>query len=241
MKPKKNPKADLSRRSILFFQIGMILMLFITWRAIEWKTYDREAIDTGMVDMDALEEEDVPITELNTPPPPPPPPPPPAPEIIEIVEDEEEVEETVIESTETNQEEIVEVEEVEVVEEEEEIGDVPFAVIEDVPIFPGCEGERNNEARKNCMSAKIQEFVDRRFNTGLGSDLGLSGINRIYVQFRIEKNGNVTVLGARAPHPRLQQEAERVVNMLPKMQPGKQRGQPVGVLYSLPIVFKVQD
>ncbi|NJW54918.1 energy transducer TonB, partial [Salinimicrobium oceani] len=103
------------------------------------------------------------------------------------------------------------------------------------------EKERKNDARKSCMSEKIQQFVDKRFNTGLGSDLGLSGINRIYVQFRIEKNGNVTVLGARAPHPRLQQEAERVVNMLPKMQPGKQRGQPVGVLYSLPIVFKVQD
>lgn len=241
MKPKKNPKADLSRRSVLFFQIGMILMLFITWRAIEWKTYDREAIDTGMVNMDDFEEEDVPITELNTPPPPPPPPPPPAPEIIEIVEDEEEVEETVIESTETNQDEIVEVEEVEVVEEEEEIGDVPFAVIEDVPVFPGCENQKNNQARKDCMSEKINEFVNRRFDTGLGSDLGLSGINRIYVQFRIEKNGNITVLGARAPHPRLQQEAERVVNMLPKMQPGKQRGQPVGVLYSLPITFRVQD
>ena len=241
MKPKKNKKADLSRKSILFFQIGMILMLFITWRAIEWRTYDREDIDTGMVDMDAFEEEDVPITELNTPPPPPPPPPPPAPEVIEVVEDEEDVEETIIESTETNQEEIVEVEEVEVVEEEEEIGDVPFAVIEDVPVFPGCENERNNQARKDCMSEKIQQFVNRRFDTGLGSDLGLSGVNRIYVQFRIEKNGDVTVLGARAPHPRLQQEAERVVNMLPKMQPGKQRGKPVGVLYSLPITFKVQD
>jgi periplasmic protein TonB len=241
MKPKKNEKADLSRRSVLFFQIGMILMLFITWRAIEWKTYDKEAIDTGMVDMDAFEEEEVPITELNTPPPPPPPPPPPAPEVIEVVEDEEEVEETIIESTETNQEEIVEVEEVEVVEEEEEIGDVPFAVIEDVPIFPGCEKERNNNARKECMSQKITEFVNRKFDTGLGSDLGLSGINRIYVQFRIEKSGDITVLGARAPHPRLQQEAERVVNMLPKMQPGKQRGKAVGVLYSLPITFRVQD
>ncbi len=240
MEPKKNPKADLSRRSVLFFQIGMILILLITWRAIEWKTYDREAIDTGMVNMDDFEEEDVPITELqNTPPPPPPPPP--APEVIEVVEDEEEVEETIIESTETSQEEIVEVEEVQEVEEEEEIGDVPFAVIEDVPIFPGCEGERNNEARKNCMSEKIQQFVNRRFDTDLGSELGLSGINRIYVQFRIEKNGNITVLGARAPHPRLQQEAERVVNQLPKMQPGKQRGQAVGVLYSLPITFRVQD
>lgn len=240
MEPKKNPKADLSRNSVLFFQIGMILILLLTWGAIEWKTYDREAIDTGMVDMDAFEEEDVPITELqNTPPPPPPPPP--APEVIEVVEDEEEVEETVIESTETTQDEIVEVQEVQEVEEEEEIGDVPFAVIEDVPIFPGCEGMRNNDERKACMSEKIQQFVNRRFNTELGSELGLSGINRIYVQFRIEKNGSITVLGARAPHPRLQQEAERVVNQLPKMQPGKQRGKAVGVLYSLPITFRVQD
>lgn len=241
MKSKKNPKADLSRRSVLFFQIGMIVMLFITWRAIEWKTYDKEAIDAGMVNMDDFEEEDVPITELNTPPPPPPPPPPPAPEEIEIVDDEEEVEETVIEDTESDQDEIVEVEEVEVAEEEEEIGDVPFAVIEDVPIFPGCEGMSNNDERKACMSQKIQQFVDRRFDTDLGSELGLSGINRIYVQFRIEKNGTITVLGARAPHPRLQQEAERVVSQLPEMEPGKQRGQAVGVLYSLPIVFRVQD
>lgn len=241
MKPKKNPKADLSKRSMLFFQIGMIVVLFITWRAIEWKTYDREAIDTGIVDMNAFEEEDVPITELNTPPPPPPPPPPPEPEVIEIVEDEEEVEETIIESTETSQDDIVEVEEVEVYEEEEEIGDVPFSVIEDVPIFPGCESETDNDARRACMSEKVQQFVNRRFNTDLGSELGLSGINRIYVQFRIEKDGSVSVLGARAPHPRLQQEAERVVDQLPDMQPGKQRGQAVGVLYSLPIVFRVQD
>lgn len=241
MKPKKNPKADLSKRSMLFFQIGMVVVLFITWRTIEWKTYDKEAIDTGIVDMNAFEEEDVPITELNTPPPPPPPPPPPEPEVIEIVEDDEEVEETIIESTETSQEDIVEVEEVEVYEEEEEIADVPFSVIEDVPIFPGCEGESDNEARRACMSEKVQQFVNRRFNTDLGSELGLSGINRIYVQFRIEKDGSVSVLGARAPHPRLQQEAERVVDQLPDMQPGKQRGQPVGVLYSLPIVFRVQD
>lgn len=241
MKPKKNPKADLRKNSRLYFQIGLILILFVTWRAIEWKTYDKEAIDLGLVDMNALEEEDVPITQLNTPPPPPPPPPPPAPEIIEVVEDEEEVEETVIQSTETNQEEIVEVQEVEVVEEVEEIADVPFMLIEDVPIFPGCEGLKNNNERKACMSEKVQEFVSRRFNTELGSELGLSGINKIYVQFRIEKNGSITVLGVRGPHPRLEAEAKSVVEKLPKMQPGKQRGKPVGVLYSLPITFRVQD
>jgi len=240
MKPKKNPKADLTKRSVLFLQLGLILVLFIAWQAIEWKTYDKDAINLGQLDLGDLDDEEIPITEiLNTPPPPPPPPP--APEIIEVVEDEEEVEEDVIESTETNQDEIVEVKEVVEAPVEEVIADVPFAVIENVPIFPGCENLSNNDQRKKCMSEKVQEFVQRKFNTDLGSQLGLSGVNRVIVQFKIDKNGNITDVRSRAPHPRLEQEAARVINSLPKMQPGRQRGKPVGVMYSLPIVFQVQD
>ena len=193
MEPKKNPKADLRKRSVLFFQLGLIAVLALTYITIEWKTYDNTAVDIGQLDLDDLDDEEIPITELNTPPPPPPPPPPPAPEIIEVVEDEEEIEETVIESTETDaEEEIVEVEEVEVVEEEEEIADVPFAVIENVPIFPGCESMKNNDQRKKCMSEKVSKLVNKKFNTELGSDLGLSGINRIFVSFKIDKKGNIT-------------------------------------------------
>jgi protein TonB len=240
MKPKKNPKKDLGRKSVLFFQIGLILMLLITWRAIEWKTYDKEAIDQGVVQFDQLEEEDVPITEIQTPPPPPPPPPP-APEVIEVVEDDVEIEEEIIESTEvTDEPEIVEVAEVEEGP-EEVIEDVPFTAIEDVPLFPGCEKYKTNADRKKCMSDKIKNFVNSKFNTDLGSELGLSGVNRVYVRFKIDRNGKVVGVQARAPHPRLQKEAERVVGMLPNMVPGKQRGKPVGVLYSLPIIFQVQD
>ncbi len=240
MEPKKNPKADLTKRSILFLQLGLILVLFITWQAIEWKTYDRDAIDFGQLNLDDLDDEEIPITEIQNQPPPPPPPPP-APEIIEVVEDEEEIEEDIIESTESNQKEIIEVREVVEAPVEEEIADVPFAVIENVPIFPGCESQTNNEARKKCMSEKVQEFVTRRFNTDLGSQLGLSGVNRVIVVFKIDKTGAITDVRARAPHPRLEQEAARVINLLPKMQPGKQRGKAVGVSYSLPIVFQVQD
>src|SRR5690554_5404279 len=240
MKPKKNPKADLRKRSMLFFQIGMILVLLITWQAIEWKTYDKEAIDIGQVDMNALEEEDVPITELQNTPPPPPPPPPPAPEVIEVVEDEVEVEETVIESTETSQEEkIVKVEEVFVEEVEEDI-EVPFAVIENVPVFPGCESG-NNEAKKACMNEKMSKFISSKFNTDLAGDLGLSGVQKISVFFKIDKTGEIVDIKARAPHPRLEQEAIRVVGLLPKMLPGKQRGKAVRVPYYLPIKFQVQD
>lgn len=240
MEPKKNPKADLNRNRTLYLQIGLIIVLFLTWQGIEWKTYDPDAIDIGQVNLDALEEEEIPITEMQNQPPPPPPPPP-APEVIEVVEDEEEVEETEIQSTETNLDEIVEVEEVVEAPVEEEVADVPFAVIEDVPIFPGCENMSNNAQRKKCMSEKITKFVNKNFDTDLGAELGLSGVNRVIVQFRIDEKGNIGQVRARAPHPRLEQEAARVINSLPKMKPGKQRGKPVGVMYSLPIAFKVQD
>jgi protein TonB len=157
MEPKKNPKSDLNRRSMIFFQLGMVLMLFITWRAIENKTYDKAEITQDMLNLGDELDEDIPITDQNIPPPPPPPPPP-APEVIEVIEDEADIEETIIESAEVNQEEeIMEIEDIEEVE--EEIGDVPFAVIENVPIYPGCEKKKNNAEKKKCMSEKVQKFV----------------------------------------------------------------------------------
>ncbi len=239
MEPKKNRKADVTKNSKLYLAVGLALMLFVSYQAINHKTYDKEAIDIGQLNLEDEIEEEVPMTQqLQTPPPPPPPPA--APEVIEVVEDEEEVEETVIESTETDmEEEIVEVEEVEIEEVEEDV-EVPFAVIENVPVYPGCE-KGNNAKKKACMSEKISKFVQKKFNTELAGELGLSGKQRISVIFKIDKNGNITGVRSRAPHPRLEKEAARVINMLPKMKPGKQRGKAVIVPYSLPIVFQVQD
>ncbi|MFD2822214.1 energy transducer TonB [Lacinutrix iliipiscaria] len=242
MELKKNPKANVGRNSTLYFLVGLVLMLFLTNYAINYKTYDKSAIDIGQLNLDEELDEEVPITEqIQTPPPPPPPPA--APEVIEVVEDEEEVEETVIESTETSQEEeIVEVEEVEEIEEVEEDIEVPFAIIENVPVFPGCESKKNNNERKKCMSEKISKFVNKKFNSELAQDLGLrSGKHRISIQFKVDKSGNVVGVAARAPHPRLEKEAVRVVSQLPKMKPGMQRGKPVTVPYGFPISLQVQD
>jgi len=241
MQAKKNPKADLSRWSNIFLLAGLALMLAISLTAVEWKNYDKSNLASDGLSLNDDLEEEIPITNTITPPPPPPPPPP-APEVIEVVEDEEEVEETIIESTETDQnEEIVEIEEIEEVE-EEEIADVPFAVIENVPIYPGCENAGNNNAKKKCMSEKVMKFVQKKFDNELANDLGLdSGRQRISVQFKIDNKGNVVNVRARAPHPRLEQEAIKVVKSLPKMTPGKQRGKAVGVLYALPIVFQVEN
>lgn len=241
MEPKKNPKSDVSRNSSIYFAVGLALMLLLTNLAINYKTYDKEAIDIGQLSMDDELEEEIPITEQQLTPPPPPPPPPVIPEEIEIVEDEKEVEETVIKSTETNQEEkIVRVEQVVVKEVEEDI-EVPFSVIENVPVFPGCESQKTNDAKRQCMSDKISDFVNKKFNTELAGELGLSGKQRINVMFKIDKSGEIVSVMARAPHPGLEKEAKRVIGLLPKMLPGKQRGKAVTVPYSLPILFQVQD
>ncbi|MDO9275930.1 MAG: energy transducer TonB, partial [Lutibacter sp.] len=166
------------------------------------------------------------------------------PEKILKVEDDVDIKETVIESTETNEFDAVSVnidkQIVAVVEEEEVVEDVAFVVIENVPIFPGCKGD-NTELRA-CFSDQITKFVTEKFNIDLASDLGLvpGSIQKIFVVFRIDKNGGITDINARAPHKKLQDEAIRVINLLPKMIPGRQRGRPVGVKYGLPIVFKVE-
>jgi len=242
MEPKKNPKSDVSRNSSIYFAVGLALMLAVTYLSINYKTYDKSAIALDSLNLDDELDEEVPITEQIVTPPPPPPPPPAAPEIIEVVEDEEEIEETVIESTETEMDtEIMEVEEVEVEEVEEDI-EVPFSVIENVAVFPGCEKKKGNAAKKACMNEKVNKFINKKFNTDLAGDLGLApGRKRIFVSFKVDKSGNIVSIGARGPHPGLEKEAKRVISQLPKMKPGRQRGKAVVMPFSIPIVFQVQD
>ena len=234
MQPKKSEKVDLTKNSSLYFVIGLSIILFISWQAIEWKTYKR-TYDYEALNVDDDDDEEIPITEQIKVPPPPPPPPPPAPEIIEIVEDEEEVEETVIESTETNEEEIVEI--VEVEEEELDI-DVPFAVIEDVPIFPGCERVKKSE-RRDCFQEKMNKHIRKNFRyPEIAQEMGIQG--RVYVNFIIAKDGKITNIRMRGPDKNLENEAQRIISRLPSMIPGKQRGRPVRVPFSIPITFRLQ-
>lgn len=233
MQPKKNPKVDLNKNSSLYFAIGLALVLFIIWRGIEWKSYDKSAYLYESLNVVDDDDEEIPITEqIKTPPPPPPPP---APEVIEVVEDEEEIEETVIESTETDQEEIVEVE---VLEEEFEDVDVPFAIIEDVPIYPGCENVPKSK-RRDCFQEQINKHIRRNFRyPEIAQEMGIQG--RVFVSFIISKDGTISNIRKRGPDKNLEREAERIIAKLPKMTPGKQRGRAVRVPFSIPITFRLQ-
>ncbi|MFP2995782.1 energy transducer TonB [Spongiivirga sp. MCCC 1A20706] len=236
MEPKKNPKADLNKDIGLYFAIGLCLALLLIYIGIEHKTYDPDEAFVGMMNVDEELEEEIPITEqLQTQPPPPPPA---APEVIEVVEDEEEVEETVVDDTESDQDEVVEdVEDVEVEEEFEDV-DVPFAVIEDVPVFPGCEGVPKSQ-RRACFQEKMQKHIKKNFRyPEIAQEMGVQG--RVYVNFVIQKDGSIGNIRMRSPDKNLGKEAQRIINKLPKMTPGKQRGRPVRVPFSIPITFKLQ-
>jgi protein TonB len=239
MEIKKSPKSNLENFSKIFMQIGLVLALFVTYVAIEQKTYDKVYGDLGSVNMNAEMEEEIPITERIEPEQPKTPPPP-TPEKIEIVEDEKEIVETVIESTETDETKKVVVNEiVEVKEVEEVVEDVNFMIIEDVPTFPGCTG--NNEARKACFSQMVQKHFVRKFNADLPNELGLSpGKKKVFIGFKIDREGNIVDIQTKAPHPKIKDEVDKVMRQLPKMKPGKQRGKPVGVKYSIPFTLVVE-
>ena len=124
-------------------------------------------------------------------------------------------------------------------EEEEVVEDVNFMIIEDVPTYPGCSG--NNQERKDCFSRMVQKHFGKKFNADLPNELGLSpGKKRVFIGFKIDKNGNVVDIKTRAPHPKIKDEVEKVMSQLPKMKPGKQRCKPVGVKYSIPFTLIVE-
>ncbi|GAL68610.1 energy transducer TonB [Jejuia pallidilutea] len=241
MIPKKNPELEVGRNSSLYFAIGLNVMLFFSWQAIEYKTYEKDDIKLDVVMMDSELDEEIPLVTMNTPPPPPPPPVV-MQESVQIIEDTEDVEETVFESTEASQDdliaEVISVEDVDVGEIEEDV-EVPFAVIEDVPLFPGCENVKKSE-RRNCFQQKMNAHVVKNFNypqTAL--DMGIKG--RVFVIFVISPEGEITKVRTRGPDKILEDEAQRIISKLPKMIPGKQRGKPVSVPFSLPINFKMAE
>lgn len=119
--------------------------------------------------------------------------------------------------------------------------DYPFEVVEFAPVFPGCEELPTNKQKAQCFSDKVKRVVSKKFNTDLGAELGLSGLQRIYVQFDVYKDGTIQNIKARATHPLLEKEAIRVVKKFPTMTPGRQRDTNVTVKYQLPIVFKVEN
>lgn len=244
MELKKNARARLENYSVLFLQLGLALALLLTYMAINIKTFDSDLGRQSNYFMPTEVDEEIPFIqkqeEIITPATAPL-----APEIIEVVKNNTKIVEVILQSTETNEniaikpavktENIQEVNEDEVV-----VDDIPFAVIEEVPVFPGCKGSKAE--KKACFNTQISLIVQKNFRGEIAQDLGLSpGVKKIFVLFTIDKNGDIANIKIRAPHKSLEAEAKRVVKLFPKMTPGKQRNRNVNVSYALPIAFKVLE
>lgn len=240
---KKNPKVDLEKYRFLFFLIGLVISLSLVIFLFNLKSYDKGYDTFAMEEPPSLEEVDVPITQREIPEAPPPP----IPEVIEIVDDEIDlVEELMIDVTETSQDEIIDwhrqEEVVSVGVEEEEPEEVlNFELVENVPVFPGCEAAADNNERKACFQAKIMRYVVDEFHyPEVAREMNIQG--KVFVKFVIEKDGsisNITVV--RGADPLLDEEAVRVIKSLPYIQPARQRGKPVRMSFVIPINAKLEQ
>ncbi|MBV2196991.1 MAG: TonB family protein [Flavobacterium sp.] len=246
MEVKKNPNVDPKRNSSLYFLVGLTAVLILTYVSIELKSEDPRTVVEKIEIVDNMmgDEEEVILTM------PPaqklPPPPPPAPEVIQVVDNKQIIEDKKIETTEVNENKPVVVaqtssnygDEGGTAEEIDE--ELPFAVIEDAPIFPGCENVPKNQ-RSACFEEQIRKFVgkNQQYPEKAMED-NIQG--RVSVVFVIDKDGSITNVQARGPKggELLEKEALRVISKLPKIKPGLQRGKPVKIKFSIPFVFRLQ-
>lgn len=222
MDVKKNPEVDPRKKSGMYFMVGAVIALAVMLLSFEWKVYEVKLQELGTLTLDIEEDELIPITQQELPPPPPPPPPA---QVIEIVEDDEEIEEEIeIEDSESDEDEVVEI--VEVEEEEEVAEEQIFMVVETQPSFPG-------------GPAKMYEYLGKKMKyPSIAKDNNIQG--RVYVSFVVEKDGSITdVKVLRGIGGGCDEEAIRVVKGMPSWSAGKQRGKAVRVRFNLPIVFKL--
>ena len=228
MEVKKSPKADLEGKKTSNLLIGAILTLAVLFVGFEWSERDKKVTTDSGIQEVVFEEEIIPITEQEQPKQAPPPPEAPkVEEVLEIMDNDSKVEESTIQASDDTQAAVeikytpVEVEEEEV--EEQQI----FQVVEEMPEFPGGMGECMKFLAKNIKYPTIAQ------------ENGVQG--RVIVQFVVNRDGSIVdPVVMRGVDPHLDKEALRVISLMPKWKPGKQRGKEVRVKYTVPVMFRLQ-
>ena len=226
MQLKKSPKASLEDKKLTYVLMGLVLVLSICYVAFEWT--EKEVTKYEVTDTEFFFEQEIDIQQTTQETPPPPPPPAPVEvEVLNVVEDDVEVEEIQINTEDDKDVEVVIAPPVEApVEEEEE--EVIFVVVESMPEFPG--GQQ----------ALFKYLADNVKYPVIAQENGIQG--RVICQFVVNKDGSIVdVVAVRSSgEPSLDKEAIRVIQSMPKWKPGKQRGKPVRVKYTVPVNFRLQ-
>ncbi len=226
MEEKKSPKADLENKKLMFTQIGLIISLALAWMVFEIKSYDKREIDESLLNREVvLDEEMTEITKQEEQKPQPVELPKQTTQ-LEIVQDDVEVEDIEI-NADVQQTEVIEEYVAPEIEEEEVVEQEIFQIVEEMPEYPG--GEK-----------KLLEYVGKSVKyPQIARESGIQG--RVFVNFVIEPDGSVSnVKVLRGIGGGCDEEAMRVIKSMAKWKPGKQRGKPVRVSYTLPVNFKLQ-
>ena len=249
---KKVPGKKLENFSVIFMQLGLVLVLFVVFISLEYKTEQKElvmnnSVDNGEVvhimDLDRpfVYRKEVEVVQkpkrqqqvvvLD--------------EIIPVEENTEVVEASIVSDPVDDVKEIdidtvVTVDVPEDIDEEDDPKPIVMNLATKIPVFKGCENLSKKESRK-CLDKKIGKLINKHFNTNLANELGLKeGKHKMYTQFVIDKTGKVVDVKVGTKHKRLESEAKRVVGKIPDFTPGESNGKKVSVKYTLPINFYVE-
>lgn len=228
MEAKKTPRADLEKRRGLFLEIGLVVILAAALVAFNIKSYDKEIKEVSTRTADVEIETEILQTEAEeTPPPPPEEPEVVATELNVVENDAEDIHEVGIINAEARADEALEFTRVEVKEEVEEAEEEVFLVVEEDPEFPGG------------LEALSKFIADNIKYPQLAKENNITG--RVFVSFVVEKDGRVgQVKILRDIGGGCGNEAVRVVKLMPKWKPGKQRGKAVRTQFNLPVNFDLQ-
>jgi len=225
MKTEKSKNVNLENKRGVFFQIGLIISLSLVLLAFEWTTERINHFDWNQLSRDDYMDETAEITihkkklpEM---------PKPKIIQIIEIVQNETEVDEVIDISSEVTDETVNDLEII--IDDESDIETEeppPFTVVEKMPEFPGGYGA-------------MQKFLaDNIIYPRKAKEAGISG--PVYIKFIVFEDGSINNAGIeRGIGGGCDQEALRVVNIMPKWNPGLQRTKPVKVQMIMHVNFKL--
>ena len=225
MIPKKYDRAKLENKRFIFFQAGLIITLALILAAFEWTSDPGNLKSFEISDYSYIEEEFSKITrpkELK-----PPPPKPKLKEVLNIISDTEEIIDEYL-GEDIEPEPYQEIDFKPFIEDPEQPDDTPFIIVEDMPTFRG----------EGLMGFRNWVIKNLRYPE-IAAENGISG--KVIIQFVVGFEGDVEeVTVFRGVDPALDHEAIRVVSSSPKWNPGKQRGKPARVIFTLPINFVLQ-
>lgn|SRR5574344_589407 len=231
MEVKKSDKANLENKKALFTQVGLIIALSIMIFAFEYKSYDKKEVQAVQREAVKEVEETVVQTQEDTPPPEPES----APEVstteFTIVENNAKItNEFSVTSFETQSNiGAVSAPKIDIQAAPEELKEetVIFTVVEQEASFPG-------------GYDKLMEYLSKNIKyPQQARETGTKG--RVMLTFVVERDGSITDIKVlRDIGSGCGEEAIRVVKIMPKWTPAKQRGKAVRQQFNLPVVFNLQ-